>query len=665
MFCFKEWLQADGIRTDFYETLLAVSILEDMAEQTARVIFEELDENDPGSWSNIDDQMRELKKQLKDSVLWIRWNAVLERQKDIAELRRMRDEHLAQNPQFAGEAEESDSRLGEAAGDDDFENLGTEFDVLEAIPLLEKTGYFNSQKFHGLNDEKFREAVRKALYAAAKEKGNDLPPDIDPEEIKQVLPDQRKSFFEALRKVFARTYGKIAASDRNRGSFTTAAGKRITGQKLFEDPEEVFTKFATLMYDMITRRNVSEKLGKAASWGPIAGEIGNIGKSELKNDTDKIVDRVVKYFGSTLKSMADKEEEAMRAAHSPSARLEDEITSRSEKRTLINKDIEGKKPGFGTKFYEDYLKSLGSPGRGENGEITTPVPPTPEAKTKEDKWRLEIIQHILFLQSRHSDKLSLDPNKIKETLENYKIQFLRAKRQGYSYLGLIRTKDSDSGEGDYDPVADDGKTRGEAGSQSFSNPAMAAASAEDDKSKIIQDLRSVLEELARTNPDGALAVCIKFGLNCSENGRVNSMAGFADIVTHMTASGTKGGEEKEGEECLSRMNAMGIQGTDSVKNIAIRMAKDKGMNHFFVPGQDAISPEQTKAFFSFQETIRLKLKNALKYICEQLPLHRLRRIQREKAASVTSGPTIKSNPAINTRFDASRQAPLSRFRKQV
>ena len=131
MFCFKEWLQVDGIKTDIYDELVKMSIFERAARDTARLVLEALL---PGSeYDDLDDvpieggiptwdrqdrrvirfhnpgkSRRQLKKELKDSILWIRWHAILERQQMIAKLKEMRDLHLEDNPQFRDEAKETE-----------------------------------------------------------------------------------------------------------------------------------------------------------------------------------------------------------------------------------------------------------------------------------------------------------------------------------------------------------------------------------------------------------------------------------------------------------------------------------------------------------------------------------------------------------------------------
>ena len=116
MFCFKEWLQLDGIKTDIYDELVKMSIFEQAARDTLKLVFEallpineqdDLDDEDSPIEGGISGRSRmQLKKELKDALLWIRWHAILERQQMIAELKRMRDLHIEDNPQFRDEAKE-------------------------------------------------------------------------------------------------------------------------------------------------------------------------------------------------------------------------------------------------------------------------------------------------------------------------------------------------------------------------------------------------------------------------------------------------------------------------------------------------------------------------------------------------------------------------------
>lgn len=675
MFCFKEWLQVDGIKTDIYDELVRMSIFEQAARDTVRLVFEAVM---PGSGYDdfgLDDKedspieggisgksRRQLKKELKDAILWIRWHAILERQQAIAELKKMRNLHLEDNPQFAHEAKEtekekvnSDSEAEEikesSDDDDDFESRGAEFDLLQAIPLLEKTGYFNSQSARtnaGRDEDKYREFVRKALYAAAKEKGNDLPLGVDVEEINKELPKQREKFFSALHDLFLSRYRKIFFDAESSHKFSRN-NQQVRGDKLFNEPEDVFSKFAEIVLEMITKRDVAEKTLTSSSWDPIVSKskMGKIGKQEIENDSEETFDRVMKLLGFTLGKIKKKAQESSTKAHTVSLRMDDEIKSRSEKKALINKDIEGKTINgkkYDTSFYADYLASISPPIYGADGSFKDP-PPAPVASSTEDKWRLDIIQHIVYLQSLHKEELSLNPDEIKKTLLNYKEKFLGAKTKSHSYIGLIRTKDSDSGDRDYDPVADDGRTRGGGGAQSISSPSSAVSRGES-VSNLIDDLKKALDELSLDpkNRIGLLAFCIKFGLNCSPlNGKANSIDGIRNIITYMTSTGSVKGADKQ-HTCVGRLMSLGVPGMETVEKIAKQMTS-------IIP-----FPENpTQNWHSYQGGIRDKLMKVIEKICEKV----------KTISDTRSASTLAQPASINTRFDASRPSPLSRFRKPV
>jgi hypothetical protein len=674
MFCFKEWLQIDGIKTDIYDELVKMSIFEQAARDTIRLVFEAVM---PGSGYDdlgLDDKedspieggisgksRRQLKKELKDSILWIRWHAILERQQMIAKLKEMRDLHLKENPQFRDEAKETEkvnndleAKEVKESADDDFESLGTEFDLLEAIPMLEKTGYFYSQKARveaGRNEDKYRELVREALYAAAKEKGNDLPLGVDPEEINKELPEQRKKFFSALHDLFLRRYRKIFFDAESSHKFFRGT-KQVRGDKLFNEPEDVFTKFAEIVLDTITSRSVSERTLTSSSWDPIVSKskMGQMGRQEIEKDSEETLDRIMKFLGFTLGKMKKKAQESSTKAHTVSLRMDDEITSRSEKKSLINKDREGKTidgKKYDTSFYTNYLKSLSGPVYNSDGTLKENPPPAPIASSTEDKWRLEIIKHIVYLSSLHKE-LSLNPEEIKKTLLNYKDKFLGAKQKSHSFIGLIRTKDSDSGageEGGYDPVADDGRTRGGGGAESIPNPS-SAASRDESVSNLIGDFKKVLDELS-LDPQyriGLLAFCMKFGLNCSpSNGKANSIDGIRNIITYMTTTGGIKGASKQ-HTCAGRFMSLGVPGMETAEKIAKQMTS-------VVP-----FPENpTQKWASYQQGIFDKMNKVIEKICEKV-----------KAISDSrSAGTLAQPAAIDTRFDASRPSPLSRFRKPV
>jgi hypothetical protein len=671
MFCFKEWLQLDGIKTDIYDELVKMSIFEQAARDTLKLVFEALlpineqddlnDEDSPIEGGISGKSRMQLKKELKDALLWIRWHAILERQQMIAELKRMRDLHIEDNPQFRDEAKEkekvnSDPEAKEIkeSADDDFESLGAEFDLLEAIPLLEKTGYFDSQSARikaGRNEDKYRELVREALYAAAKEKGNDLPLGVDAEEINKELAEQRKKFFSALHDLFLRRYRKIFFDGESSHKFFRGT-KQVRGDKLFNEPEDVFTKFAEIVLDTITKRKVSEKTLTSSSWDPLVSKskMGQMGRQEIENDSEETFDRIMKLLGFTLGKIKKKAQEDSTKAHTVSLRMDDEITSRSEKKSLINKDIEGKTINgkkYDTSFYTNYLKSMSGPVYNSDGSLKENPPPAPIASSTEDKWRLDIIEHIIYLHSLHKE-LSLNPDEIKKTLLNYKEKFLGVKHKSHSFIGLIRTKDSDSGvgeEGGYDPVADDGRTRGGGGAESIPSPASAASRSES-VSNLIDDLKKALGELS-LDPQyriGLLAFCIKFGLNCSpSNGKTNSVDGIRNIITYMTTTGAIRGASKQ-HTCAGRLMSLGIPGMETSEKIAKQMTS-------IVP-----FPENpTQKWPSYQQGILDKLNIVVEKICEKI----------KASADRRSAGTLVKPAAIDTRFDASRSSPLSRFRKPV
>jgi hypothetical protein len=260
---------------------------------------------------------------------------------------------------------------------------------------------------------------------------------------------------------------------------------------------------------------------------------------------------------------------------------------------------------------------------------------------------LDIIKDIVYLSSLHKE-LSLNPEEIKKTLLNYKEKFLGAKQKSHSFIGLIRTKDSDSGageEGGYDPVADDGRTRGGGGAESIPNPS-SAASREESVSNLIGDFKKVLDELS-LDPQyriGLLAFCMKFGLNCSpSNGKANSIDGIRNIITYMTTTGGIKGASKQ-HTCAGRFMSLGVPGMETAEKIAKQMTS-------VVP-----FPENpTQKWASYQQGIFDKMNKVIEKICEKV-----------KAISDNrSAGTLAQPAAIDTRFDASRPSPLSRFRKPV
>jgi hypothetical protein len=128
------------------------------------------------------------------------------------------------------------------------------------------------------------------------------------------------------------------------------------------------------------------------------------------------------------------------------------------------------------------------------------------------------------------------------------------------------------------------------------------------------------------------------------------MDGITNIVTYFTGSGDIKGKKKQGDS-LGRLNSMGVEGLDTAEAIAKQMTG-------LVPMEPDPSKTEEDNFHNYSQNIWGHLKNVMNKVINLLPVHRIRRIQRQRAAAV-------ARPAIDTRFDASRPSPLSRFRKPV
>jgi hypothetical protein len=586
-----------------------------------------------------DPEIESLKKQLRDSVLWIRWNAVLQRQNDIKEIQRMRDLYKASTQKNENSNLDDDEA--------DFENarkIHVSFDVLDAVPLLEKLGYLDTQSLHDqrLSDEEYKDIVAKALNAAADEKGNELPKDFSDEvgmatpqgaaEISAKIRKAQSNFFESVSKIFKRSFRKVFLSPRNRSKITSGELAGEHGHSLFSDPEDVANKFAMMMLEKLTSREFSQKKGEPKSWDKIGGypNFGKEGKKEFDKERDELIGKLVAYFRTYLTHIASKEEQDKRATHAPSLGLTDTILNRAHKANRINDDI--RKNDFG--FYTKYLRDL-TLGKAESVSWWSEKSPEAKARkseqtsglSKEDKLRIEIISHIVSLNSRYSQELSLNPLRIEQTLKFYRENFLIQSQRKPSFLGAMGSRNNDSGDELYDPTADDGisKTPNVSASQQVANQASS--------SELIKDLHSVMRSLSALNPNWALAVCVKWGLNCTPSGNVNSSDNFLNALVQFgkDKKKVKGGNSLE---CLKQLQAISAPGVENVEEVAKKISN-------VLAQPELQTPEN---FRPWVEKVRGWINKGLQFVCNNLPKEMEKR-------------NVSLRPSM--RFDSSKISPLS------
>lgn len=655
---FENWLILEEIRTDIYESSINKLFFEQAARITLEFLFESLDEEDDGPveledpFSDDEDAQpyktykvedeeeikktktrasQEFRKLLKNTTLWMRWKAIAERKADIEKIKRLRKEY------------EKSSRKNEEVDpeEEEFENLGkSAFDLGSVVPLLEKLGYLKNDQ--NLSNEEIVELMNKA----SEETGNDLPSDLKEEELfsnwenyikgkdEKLKPSVNlnkasEDFFMSIKEIFKKSFYKLRNSSS--GAFNQG-GKVRYGTTMFSDVDDVASSFAMMMIDQITERpwkweGATQKLlGWYGTKNSLNMQIKKLTKKDLENHNEKQIEKIIGFFRTYIGKLYSKEQSTMSKTLSPKQRTSDSVRNKSSKAALINKDVDSENFDFYVKFLNDH-------SRGVENSVSWWVENNPEAKkakkqalsgiSKDDVHRTEIMSHILFLQSRHSEMLSLNPSKIKETLLNYRQNFLLSSTKAPLFFGAMGRKDSDDGEELYDPTADDtGTSEDPLGIGASQNPANIAASNEY-QSKLNIALYHALSFL---NPQERLAICVKWGLNCTSGGAVISVDAFKQTSLRLTKAGKIVGGNKT--DCASRLEAIGLNAEETAKELSKISGADVSTNN-----------------------ARNWIKRGLNKICYRLPIELNKATRR-----VTPMPMQRS---INRRFDASRKSPLS------
>lgn len=682
MVCFKNWLLAEDL-DKFYEKCLTDVLLEQACRETIQIILESenLDDEDgtfdgdieslkfpepdqnvkpkeemppePESTQKaaeeISSSIRDAQKKLKDAILVLRWNAISQRAKKIQQVKEMRNKHAAENGIPILENSEED--------DDDFKfaqmKARKKFDVMDAVPLLEELGYIKMDDLYEdqLDDEQIKKEVTKKLYAAAEEKGNDLPPDVDDEFLQDKvagvtrLQKATNDFFLATRDVFANKFKSIARSSANRVSIPGKEKKK--GYRLYDPGEsgneainDIANKFAVKMLETFTKRGFSSSRTQPEPWLSLKKDkkdinFGKVGKEEMNNDN--LVEDIIRYISTHLKEFYSNEEREVKLANAPSRPTQDiEVWggNRDKKANLINTDIETNN----LDFYKKYMSASDSDREKMDARLD-------ELKTKkglsqeetEEKWRLEILQQIFFLHSMHSSSLSLDPQNIVSTLQFYRGNFLGKKYRAQSFFGSMGKKSDSGGEGDlfkYDPdlitKSSDSSSPRDAASGSFPNPASAAAQQEA-KEILHKKLLAALEALRISSKSGAnyaLALCVMWELgNCRPGTAINNVAKFSDLMIPLNKDGSiKGGNQAS--SCKDHLKQL-LPGSGNYGGKTFKQITDElGM----ILGQ-----EQSEV------TVRSWVEKGIDFICNHMQ----------------AGSLPRSWDPSARRFDSSRPSPLS------
>lgn len=637
MLGFKNWLIIENIGSSVTDIFLERLVIEKAINDTF-LLFE------GGLQYSDEDDVPIRNRKLLNSILWMRWKAMLDRQNDIKKLKEIRDKHKKEHPKEAAEIERKIS-LGQSVTKQVSESSWRDFkasqakktfNLNEAKKLLQKLGYINLSRLRQkrISEEEKKYDILEALYRAAEESGNELPPDVQRLGVDKILRKAkvaRTYFYDSLRNIFGKVYGSVAQKDSQREIKKGDKPRRL-GYRNFGDATDVFATFAHKMEQLFTirptknnpdkrsavrrvknwfspkyyGREVGEDQQTPASQISKSGRWPNLGsggyESEMGDRSDiarEFSKRIAGSLGMWLSKELDKKDRS-RAQTTNLRRVKDTITNRARKKSIISKDLEyaqelknkGQSTEPALKFYLDYLKLF---YKDQEDSI--------KISSKYDTYRKEIMDDIVQLRHRYSDLYSIQTYNIETTLFNYLNNVLKVAKKKALYLGDIKSKKED--ESDYfDPENNDKLLRGDAGVRSSEPQAIASNS--ENLSGILGILHDVMSQLAISNPRAAFAICVKWNLGCSpsltsnalnpiSHITIDSVRGFSDIAIALTKDGrVKGGQKLD---CEKQLQAIG---TMSVEEVCQRINQ-------IAPGFDFIPT-----------TIRTWITNGYRFICQEM-----------------------------------------------
>lgn len=627
--------------------------------------------------------IRQMQKELKDAILVLRWNAMAKRAKQIEEIKSLRDQYVKQygvpagtkleNPDSIQENTEEDEddidflksmakhgSIPSSVGGNASKNIQSSFDVMQAAPLLEKLGYVNVDKLRGegLEDDQIKKAVTHALFKAAQEGGNEVPAGVEDFLNPTALKKATDEFFLLTRDIFKRTFKKIVRSQIS----YVVGGKQgpQKASKLFDpgyfDPKEIGYKsdqsiddiaegFALKMLENFTTREVSSSTAKPQSWLKVKKRA--LGQKADELDSEEFVGDLITYISTHLKNYKSNLDREAKLANSPSGPSRDLDVwggNRDKKAAMINADIEENN----LEFYKNYMDATDSKREElDNGlkELKSKLKKTKKLSKDEheEKWRLEILQQIFFLHSRHSESLPLDSKQIENTLDYFRSNFLGHKYRSESFFGAMGRKTDSSGEEkgfdigagtDSTARAGDSGSSRDIGAGREANPAAAHEFARM-KGIMHKKLLDALDALRMSDMGKlqALTICVFWDLGtCSPHSRITNLDKFSELlVTLKGEKSKKDGEKTVEKPCVDSL--MQISSGKEIKQAAEEVRAILGSADYPTDG-----------------TFRNWLDAGLEFICSHM--------QGSKMPS-SIVPSLRPSALPPRRFDASRPSPLA------
>lgn len=476
-----------------------------------------------------------LKIPLKNAIVWIRWSGILDRIEKIEELKKIKE------------------GVDKIQGDGFSVRNQKDKLLKQAKPYLKSLGYIDNYK-----DEHSDSRLGELLSAAVEEKGNELPSGVSKEEIKSKIDEQKKIFFEILNYKFKLKSIKMASV-----SSGYVDGKR--GYANF--PEEILNNFMLRYYDSFAKRQwyrpTAKAPGHVGDWTmPFGTERGKLASSVADLEDDSTSGHVLNYSISAMGSETYKSEREKRT-HLPPTSIRGSsdpfLEKIDDKKRLIKKDIESNNLDFYLQYLKDSSQYEGKTLAGK------------------DALRLQIIQHIEYLRSKMPSILSLDPQKIIDTLKNYVRYGLKSSDRRVTFLGTLSNRDKDE-EGSFEASDDDSmkprKVRRQFGS-------VGGAQGAQQRTLFYDSLKSAFEQLKTSDPMSAFAMCIAWQLDCQidPTGKHVLISSYEDFSNAKMTDQKIGLSAREVKEIMDTKLPVEKQISQAQVNILMNKGRAFIMNH--------------------------------------------------------------------------------------
>lgn len=461
------------------------------------------------------------------------------------------------------------------------ENYVSKLDVDDAIPVLVKMGYIKKDQVESMEIDE----IEKEIERASKETGNDAISLKDGESEKA-----SEELAEAMMKVYSRKLNNLAWAKGNQ----QRVGDKVGHQ--FYSPEDLMSEMYAKIMKMVSKRKWSK--GKLLDWGQ-----GSKIHDMIDSEGDFDPDHMYAYFAKMANTSASSMRISIGRSLDPSSRgivASDIHSNKESKASIINKDI--KSMDFSSdNIYRRYLKEISDTPFGTRSPEENII----SHDNEDDRLRVNIMKAIEYeYETRPSSRsyLSLDPEKIKETLENYLTYYLKNKEKraihASTLMGDNESSDDEILSGVQAAFHHSDDDVASSPSDPWNTNAAISSRQTSNAQKIIFDFfkpymaeaineisaESIVTAKGNAGANEALALCIKFNIPCSVSTmvweKVNKLTGEIErevIPKHVMAQKTTPnlsqeikdyfqsmiGEKKSwswGDFCKEAFNKYGLDG---------------------------------------------------------------------------------------------------------